>query len=64
MNDILGQKFPFLANKFINRGVEEFQAGNYEKAKEYSENSVEINAYLGRVDSLGLFNTALELLKG
>lgn len=59
MNDILGQKFPYLANAFVNRGVEQFQAGDYEKAKEYSQNSVEINAYMGRVDSLGLFNSAL-----
>ena len=59
MNDILGQKFPYLANKFVNMGVEKFQVGDYAKAKEYSENSVEINAYLGRVDSLGLFNSAL-----
>ncbi len=59
MADILGQKFPYLANAFVNRGVEQFQVGDYAKAKEYSENSVEINAFLGRVDSLGLFNSAL-----
>lgn len=59
MFDILNQKFPYLANAFVNRGVEQFQAGDYAKAKEYSQNSVEINAYLGRVDSLGLFNSAL-----
>lgn len=59
MNDILNQKFPYLANAFVNRGVEQFQKGNFEKAKEYSQNSVEINAYMGRVDSLGLFNSAL-----
>tara|TARA_B110000046_G_scaffold57595_2_gene64395 strand:- start:68190 stop:69458 length:1269 start_codon:yes stop_codon:yes gene_type:complete len=59
MNDILRQKFPYLANAFVNRGVEQFQAGNYAKAKEYSQNSVDINAYMLRVDSLGLFNSAL-----
>jgi tetratricopeptide (TPR) repeat protein len=59
MRDILGQKFPYLANAFVNRGVEQFQKGDFEKAKEYSQNSVEINAYMGRVDSLGLFNSAL-----
>ena len=40
MNDILNQKFPYLANAFVNRGVEQFQKGNFEKAKEYSQNSV------------------------
>jgi hypothetical protein len=59
MNDILIRKFQYLANAFVNRGVEEFQAGDYAKAKEYSQNSVEINAYMLRVDSLGLFNSAL-----
>ena len=59
MRDILGQKFPYLANAFVNRGVEEFQTGNFEKAFKYSQNSVEVNAFLGKVDSLGLFNSAL-----
>lgn len=59
MRDILGQKFPYLANAFVNRGVEKFQTKDYEKAKTFSENSVQINAYMGIVDSLGLYNSAL-----
>ncbi len=59
MNDIRRQKFPYLANAFVIRGYEQFQAGNYAKAKEYSQNSVDINAYMLKVDSLGLFNSAL-----
>lgn len=59
MRDILGQKFLFLANAFVNRGVQAFQAGDYEKALDYSQKSVEVNAYLGKVDSLGMFNSAL-----
>lgn len=59
MRDIIDQKFPYLANAFINKGVEEFQAKNYEKAMEYSGNSVAINSMLGRVDSLGMYNAAL-----
>jgi len=57
--DIIGNKFPYLANAFVNKGVEEFQAGNYAKAKEFSENSIGVNAFLGRVDSLGMYNAAL-----
>ena len=59
MSDIIRRKFPYLANAFVNRGVEEFQVGNYQKAFDYSQNSVQLNSYLGRVDSLGLFNSAL-----
>ncbi len=57
--DIIGNKFPYLANAFVNKGVEYFQAEEYAKAKEYSEKSIEINMFLGRVDSLGMYNTAL-----
>lgn len=59
MRDILGNKFPYLANAFVNKGVESFQDGNYEKAKEYSEKSVMVNGIMGRVDSLGMYNAAL-----
>lgn len=59
MRDIMGQKFPYLANAFVNKGVEAFQNKNYEKAKEYSLNSVSINGMMGRVDSLGYYNAAL-----
>ena len=59
MRDIMGQKFPYLANKFINSGVEKFQAEDYEKALEFSTNSVAINGMMGRVDSLGVYNAAL-----
>ena len=58
MTDILIQKFPYLANAFVNRGVEKFKVEDYAKAKEYFQNSVEINAFLGRVDSLGLSYSA------
>ena len=56
---IINEKFPYLANAFVNKGVEEFQAGNYQKAKDYSEKSIETNLFLGRFDSLGMYNAAL-----
>ncbi|MEQ8624665.1 MAG: tetratricopeptide repeat protein [Vicingaceae bacterium] len=57
--DIIGNKFPYIANAFINAGVEAYQAGNYEKAFEYSGKSIQTNMFLGRVDSLGMYNSAL-----
>lgn len=57
--DIIGNKFPYIANAFINKGVEEFQAENYKKALEYSGKSIQTNMFLGRVDSLGMYNSAL-----
>lgn len=59
MSSIMNQKFPYLANAFINKGVEAFQAEDYKKAKLYSESSVKVNSYMGRLDSLGMFNAAL-----
>ncbi|MBL4710080.1 MAG: tetratricopeptide repeat protein [Flavobacteriales bacterium] len=59
MRDIMGQKFPYLANSFVNKGVEAFQNKEFKKAKEYSLNSVSINEMMGKVDSLGLYNGAL-----
>lgn len=59
MSDILNQKFPYLANAFINSGVEAFQAEDYKKAKTLSEKSVGVNAFMNRFDSLGMFNAAL-----
>ncbi len=56
---ILQQKFPYLANAYINAGVEAFQTKDFEKAKKYSEKSVLINGLMGRFDSLGMYNTAL-----
>ena len=57
--DIMANKFPYLANAFVNKGVEEFNAGNHKNAKEYSLKSVQVNGILGRVDSLGMYNAAL-----
>jgi len=57
--DILNNKFPYLANAFVNKGVESFQTEEYQKAKDFSEKSIAINAYLGKVDSLGMYNAAL-----
>ena len=57
--DIIGNKLPYLANAFVNNGVEEFQAGNFEKAKVLSEKSIEANMFLSKVDSLGMYNAAL-----
>ena len=59
MRDIIGNKFPYLANAFVNKGVEEFQAGNYKESKDYSEKSIMTNSFLGKVDSLGIYNYAL-----
>jgi len=59
MRDIMGQKFPYLANAFINTGVEAFQVEDYKKAKDLSEKSVGVNALMGRFDSLGMYNAAL-----
>lgn len=59
IRDILGQKFPLLSQAFINLGVKEFNNQNLAKAKEYSEKSIEVNIFLGRVDTLGMFNAAL-----
>ncbi|MEQ8909592.1 MAG: tetratricopeptide repeat protein [Vicingaceae bacterium] len=59
MRDILGNKFPYLANAFVNKGVESFQNGEFEKAKEFSEKSVMVNGIMGRFDSLGMYNAAL-----
>lgn len=59
MSDILGQKFPYLANAFINTGVEAFQAEDYKNAKDLSVKSVAVNSFMKRFDSLGMFNAAL-----
>lgn len=56
---ILQQKFPYLANAFINAGVEAFQTKDFETAKKYSEKSVLVNGIIGRFDSLGIYNAAL-----
>lgn len=56
---ILQQKFPYLANAFINAGVEAFQNKDFETAKKYSEKSVLVNGIIGKFDSLGLYNAAL-----
>lgn len=58
-HDILGNKFPYLANALLNKGVESFQNQEFEKAKEMYEKSIMTNAIMGRVDSLGMFNAAL-----
>lgn len=57
--DILGNKFPYLANALLNQGVEAFQNNELEKAKELYDKSIMTNAIMGRVDSLGMFNAAL-----
>ena len=57
--DIIGNKFPFLANAFINEGVAAFNNQDYEKAKEFSEKSIQVNIFLGKLDSLGIYNSAL-----
>lgn len=57
--DILGNKFPYLANALLNKGVESFQNQEFEEAKEMYEKSIMTNAIMGRVDSLGMFNAAL-----
>ncbi len=57
--DILMRKFPYIANAFINNGVEYFNAGNYEKALDYYGKSVMVNGITGRVDTLGMYNAAL-----
>lgn len=57
--DILGNKFPYMANALLNKGVESFQNQEFEKAKEMYEKSIMTNAIMGRVDSLGMFNAAL-----
>lgn len=59
VRDIMGQKFPYIANGFINSGVEQFQNQNYKKAKDLSEKSVIVNQFMGRFDTLGIFNAAL-----
>jgi tetratricopeptide (TPR) repeat protein len=59
MLDIMNQKFPYMANAFVNKGVDAFQSENYEDAKELSENSVLVNSLMGRFDSLGMYNAAL-----
>lgn len=58
-NDIIGNKLPYLANAFVNNGVEAFQAKDFEKAKALSEKSIEANMFLSKVDSLGMYNAAL-----
>lgn len=57
--EIFFNKFPYLAGAFLNYGGEAFGKGNYEDAKEYSLKSVEVNAFLGKVDSAGMYNGAL-----
>ncbi|MEX2380525.1 MAG: tetratricopeptide repeat protein [Vicingaceae bacterium] len=57
--DILGNKFPYMANALLNLGVEAFQNNEFEKAKALYEKSIMTNAIMGRVDSLGMFNAAL-----
>lgn len=57
--DILEKKFPYIANDFINRGVEFFKANEFKKAKDYSLKSVDANKIIGKEDSLGMYNAAL-----
>lgn len=56
---ILQNKFPYLANAFINAGVVAFQNQNFENAKAYSEKSILVNGLIGRLDTLGMYNAAL-----
>ncbi|KAA3648881.1 MAG: tetratricopeptide repeat protein [Bacteroidetes bacterium] len=56
---IMQNKFPFLANAYINTGVQAFQSKDYEMAKSYSEKSILINGLIGRLDTLGMYNAAL-----
>lgn len=57
--DILGNKFPYMANALLNLGVEAYQNQEFEKAKELYDKSIMTNAIMARVDSLGIFNAAL-----
>lgn len=58
--DIIGQKFPYLSNTFLNLGVEYYtKEKNYQKAMENFEAAVGTSALTGKVDSLGMYYTAM-----
>lgn len=58
--DIIGQKFPYMANTFLNLGVENFtKAKDYQKAMENFETAVGIAALTGKVDTMSMYYTAM-----
>jgi tetratricopeptide (TPR) repeat protein len=58
--DIIGQKFPYMSNTFLNLGVEYFtKEKNYQKAMENFEAAVGVSALTGKVDTLSMYYTAM-----
>lgn len=62
--DILAMRFPYLSNKFINIGVDYFQnKKDYNKAYENFGKGVGLAQLTGRIDTLGLYYTAIAAQK-
>jgi Flp pilus assembly protein TadD len=58
--DIIGQKFPYMANTFLNLGVESFtKTKDYQKAMENFEAAVGVSALTGKVDTMSMYYTAM-----
>lgn len=58
--DIIGQKFPYMANSFLNQGVDYFtKSKDYQKAMESFEAAVGVAALTGKVDTMSMYYTAM-----
>lgn len=57
--DILGRKFPGLAVEYANKGINEFGAKDYKGAQESFGKSMLLTSFLGKMDTMIMYNTAL-----
>lgn len=59
VRDIMGNKFPYLSAAFVEKGYNEFSAGNYQEAKDYYLKSISTKGMLGQMDTAGIYNAAI-----
>lgn len=60
---ILGERFPIMSNRFVNLGVEQYQAKKYEQSLESFGKGIFLAQMGGRVDSIAIFYAALSAEK-
>ncbi len=61
--DIIGVRFPIMSNRFLNQGVEQYQAKSFEKSFESFGKAVFLAQMGGRTDTLGIYYAAISAEK-
>lgn len=57
--DILGNKFPFIANAYLTLGYDAYENSEFKNAKEYYEKTISVNGIIGRLDTGAFYNAAI-----